>query len=191
MALSWGPLLLEQLTWHWEAHVRPKLNGLTDEEYRWEPVATCWNLRRRGEERTVVSGGAGEWVLDWAYPEPDPAPVTTIAWRLGHITVGVFGTRNAAHFGGPPISYETAIFPPDAASALTLLDEGYERWKHGVATMDEDRLAQPIGPAEGAFADSPYAALIAHINREVIHHSAEVLLLRDLYRARNNGGVRP
>jgi hypothetical protein len=27
------------------------------------------------------------------------------------------------------------------------------------------------------------AALVLHINREVIHHGAEVALLRDLYRA--------
>jgi hypothetical protein len=25
--------------------------------------------------------------MDYAWPEPDPAPVTTIAGRLGHITV--------------------------------------------------------------------------------------------------------
>jgi hypothetical protein len=27
----------------------------------------------------------GEWVLDNDSPDPDPAPVTTIAWRLGHL----------------------------------------------------------------------------------------------------------
>jgi hypothetical protein len=31
------------------------------------------------------------------------------------------------------------------------------------------------------------AALVLHINREVIHHGAEVALLRDLYRARPAG----
>jgi hypothetical protein len=39
-----------------------------------------------------------------------------------------------------------------------------------------------VGPAEGPFAEHPYAELVLHINREAIHHSAEVLLLRDLYR---------
>jgi hypothetical protein len=32
------------------------------------------------------------------------------------------------------------------------------------------------------------AALILHINREAIHHGAEVSLLRDLYRASLRGG---
>ena len=33
------------------------------------------------------------------------------------------------------------------------------------------------------------AALVLHIHREVIHHGAEVLLLRDLWRARGLGGA--
>jgi hypothetical protein len=35
--------------------------------------------------------GPGEWVLDLELPEPDPAPVTSIAWRLGHLTSGYEG----------------------------------------------------------------------------------------------------
>jgi hypothetical protein len=50
-------------------------------------------------------------------------------------------------------------------------------------------MAAPCGPAEGPFADYPMAALVLHINREVIHHGAEVALLRDLYRARGSGEV--
>jgi hypothetical protein len=34
------------------------------------------------------------------------------------------------------------------------------------------------------WAEESYAALVLHINREVIHHGAEVLTLRDLYRNR-------
>jgi hypothetical protein len=35
----------------------------------------------------------------------EPAPVTTIAWRLAHIIVGIFGSRNASHFGGPATNW--------------------------------------------------------------------------------------
>ena len=38
---------------------------------------------------------------------------------------------------------------------------------------------------EGSFAALPHSALVLHINREVIHHLAEVALLRDLYARRN------
>ena len=53
--------------------------------------------------------------------------------------------------------------------------------------LDAAALARPCGPAEGPFAAYPMAALVLHINREVIHHGAEVALLRDLYRARTAG----
>ena len=55
----------------------------------------------------------------------------------------------------------------------------------GVRGLDEKGLAKPVGPAEGPYADHPYAALVLHIHREVIHHMAEVLLLRDLYGAQH------
>ena len=35
--------------------------------------------------------------------------------------------------------------------------------------------------AEGPFAEAPLAALVLHINREVLHHGAEICLLRDLF----------
>jgi hypothetical protein len=172
--MEWGPLLLEQLTWHWERHSRPHLDGLTDDEYRWEPVPGMWSVR---------TGPDGSRSIDFAYPEPSPAPVTTIAWRLAHVIIGVFGQRTASHFGGPPMSYDTTL-PVDAADALRMLDETYARWVAGVEGLDEAALARPVGPAEGPFAELPYAALVLHISREAIHHLGEVLLLRDLYRAR-------
>ena len=64
------------------------------------------------------------------------------------------------------------------------LDDAYARWASGVRGLDAAGLARPCGPAEGAFADYPLAALVLHINREAIHHGAEIALLRDLYRAR-------
>jgi hypothetical protein len=32
MGIDWTTLLAEQLEWHWQGHVRPRLEGLTDEE---------------------------------------------------------------------------------------------------------------------------------------------------------------
>jgi len=76
------------------------------------------------------------------------------------------------------------VWPADAASALARLDEVYADWVRGAGSLDEARLAAPVGEREGRFADFPYAALVLHINREAIHHLAEVALLRDLYAAR-------
>jgi hypothetical protein len=35
----------------------------------------------------------------------------------------------------------------------------------------------------GPYAALPMAALVLHLNRELIHHGAEIALLRDLFRA--------
>jgi hypothetical protein len=179
--MDWTSQLLEQLTWHWDHQARPRLDGLTDAEYFWEPVPDAWSIRPRSEARTAMAAGGGDLVADFEYPEPVPAPVTTIAWRLGHVIVGVFGARNGAHFGGPTMDYLTAEWPADARSALAQLDDVYAAWVKGVRGLDETRLDEPVGPSEGDFADYPYAALVLHINREAIHHLAEVALLRDLY----------
>lgn len=119
--------------------------------------------------------------IDFAVPPPDPEPVTTIAWRLGHVIVGVLAMRNAAHFGRTATDYVSFEYAETADQALAQLDAEYATWLAGVEALGEDGLAQPCGPAEGPFADSSMARLVLHINRELIHHLAEVALLRDLY----------
>jgi hypothetical protein len=159
--------LVDQLEWHWRTSLRPRLDGLTDDEYFWEPVPDCWNVH-------VDS-------VDFAYPAPEPPPFTTIAWRLAHVIVGVFAVRNHSHFGGPPADYQNWAYATDAATALRQLDEAYDGWVTGVKALSADDLTTPIGPAEGPFAERPMTDLVLHINREVIHHGAEIACLRDLY----------
>jgi len=181
VGIDWTQQLVEQVDWHWRNQLRPRFDGLTDAEYFWEPVADCWSVRPRGHARTEMAAGGGDLVIDFAFPEPKPAPVTTIAWRIGHLVVGVFGACVAGHFGGPPVDYQTFDYAETAEQALRQLDAGYGAWSEGVRGLDEAGLAEPCGPAEGAFADYPMAALVLHINRETLHHGAEIALLRDLY----------
>jgi hypothetical protein len=178
-------VLVAQLDEHWRNQLRPRLAGMGDEEYLWEPVPDCWNVRPRGTSTAPIQGGSGELTIDFAFPEPDPAPVTTIAWRLGHLVVGVLGARNHAHFAGPPADYLTWEYAGTAAGALTQLDAAYETWIAGVRGLDEAALAAPCGPAEGEWADRSMGELVLHINREVIHHGAEIALLRDLFAHRD------
>lgn len=176
--------LHEQLEWHWRWLARPRLEGLTDEEYLWEPVPGTWSLRHRDQESPASVNrrrGSGEWVFEYGNPEPDPAPVTSIGWRLGHVIVGVLGMRAAAHFGGPAMDHDTFAFAGTAQEALDQLDEAYGAWSAGVRALTEEALAAPVGPAEGEFARELMLGLVLHINREVIHHLAEVALLRDLW----------
>jgi hypothetical protein len=188
MDIDWNTELADQLDWHWQHQFRPRLDGLGDDEYFWEPVAGCWSVRRRGISEAPIAAGTGDYVIDYAWPEPEIPPVTTIAWRLAHVIVGCFGTRNGRHFGGPDVDYPTFTYAGTADEALRQLDQAYATWIAGVRALGADGLVRPCGPAEGPYADHPWAALVLHINREVIHHGAEIALLRDLYRAKGANG---
>jgi hypothetical protein len=185
--LDWGRLLVGQLEFYWDVHLWPRLEGLTDEEYFWEPVEGCWSLHRAAD---------GRWRLDGARPEtsppPSPPPVTTIAWRLVHIGATCLANRASAFFGDGSVPADADMFDPrhvpvdlpgDADAAVAFLEGAYGRWHDGIAGLDEEGLRRPLGPRGGPYAEDPMAELIAHINREVMHHGAEIALLRDLYRA--------
>ncbi len=168
MTTSVTTQLAEQLDFHWTHQLRPRLDGLTDDEYFWQPVPDCWTVHPDGS-------------IDFSFPAPEPEPFTTIAWRLAHVIVGVFAMRNYSHFGGPQADYQTWPYATDAATAVRQLDEQYRNWMDGVRGLSDDDLDRPCGPAEGPYADYPMSALILHINREVIHHGAEIACIRDLY----------
>ncbi|MFZ2749356.1 MAG: DinB family protein, partial [Propioniciclava sp.] len=68
--MTWGAMLGEQLDFYRNAHFWPRIQGVTDEEYLWEPAAGAWSLR---------PGPDGPWVLDQLPLDPPVAPVTTIA----------------------------------------------------------------------------------------------------------------
>ena len=172
--------LVDQLDFHWRTALRPRLEGLTDDEYFFEPVPDCWTVhpdRREGAERPGNLHGA----IDFSYPPPSPEPFTTIAWRMAHVIVGVLAVRNHSHFDGPPADYESWSYATDAATALRQLDDAYAGWIAGVSALDDAGLAAPCGPAEGPYGSEPMTTLVLHVNREVIHHGAEIACLRDLY----------
>ncbi|MEX2395049.1 MAG: DinB family protein [Actinomycetota bacterium] len=171
----WREQLLEQVTFHWNAAVMPRLVGLTDAEYHWEPVDRAWGIRLRDD---------GTWFPDWEWPEPDPPPVTTIAWRMSHIACGLLAMRISGHFGDGSVGYENFDYKGTAAEGIAQADAYFKEWIAHLETMDEQALWKPIGTVEGPWAENPFVTLILHISREVIHHAAEIALLRDLYRAR-------
>ena len=176
--------LAEQLDFYWTMHLWPRLAGLSEDEYRWRPVGDVWS---------ISPDAAGAWRPDGSEPAPPTPPVTSIAWRLNHLTREVLGTRARSLFGGSPLGAGEAAdmydarhwpepVPADAAGALSLLERAYREWTTGVHGLDDEAMRRPLGPRGGPYADDSYAQLVLHINREVMAHGAEVCLLRDLYR---------
>jgi hypothetical protein len=179
MAVDWTRELSGQFDLQWNLAHGPSLETLTDEEYLWEPVPGCWSIRPTGP------GGRG--VFEQAWPDPEPAPVTTIAWRLSHLAVGVFGLRVSGHFGDGSLTHDNAERPLTAREGVAYFTDQARQWSSHIGRLDEQGLARPVGEPE-AYLDAPMASLVLHVNREALHHLAEVSLLRDLYRA--TGGAR-
>jgi hypothetical protein len=182
VSIDWNDEIVDQMDSHWRDRLRPRLHGLTDAEYCWEPVPGCWSLRRREDCSASSPIGTGEFVMDYADPHPDHEPVTTIAWRLAHL-IQVLGSPAAAHFQHGVSDSPGIEFEGTAEAALRQLDDGYEAWMADVRDLGVAGLSRPqdaLSPPQ--FADAPIARLVMYSHVELIHHGAEICLLRDLYR---------
>jgi hypothetical protein len=163
-----------------------RLEGLRDEEYLWEPTTPAWSIR---------PGDDGRWHPDLgpkgstATPV-SPVPFTTIAWRLWHLGASPNPTW-PPH--SPPTARDllegwvnqrpqsSAEAVPDAATACRLLGDHWMGFARAVSAMPDDDLLSAMGPVAGPWAESTILGLLLHIGDELVHHSAEVGVLRDLY----------
>jgi hypothetical protein len=171
-------------TWH---RFQDRLAGLADAEYFWAPAPGSWTVRQDAGGRWVIDGAGGDAS---AGPPPDPAPVTTIAWRIGHIGLTFIGFGDRL-FGAGTVGVGDVAMPGSAAAAVSFLEHSYHAyWRDEFAGLTADRWWQPIGSAFGPYATNSTADLALHVLDEFIHHAAEVSLLRDLYphRASLGGG---
>ncbi|MGW7680100.1 DinB family protein [Kribbella sp. NPDC054772] len=179
MDVDWGAEVADQLDTHWRERLRPRLDGLTDDEYFWQPLPGCWTVSRRGESSAPISFGSGDFTMDYAEPPHDPEPVTTIAWRIAHLIGGLAAT-NGRYFGGEESIIDTYPYAGTAGEALRQFDVEYAAFVDGVRRLGTAGLGEPQGYPP-AFADAPMAKKILYCNVEIVHHGAEICLLRDLY----------
>ena len=161
---------------------------MTDEEYLWEPVPGCWSVRHRadgpGPGATELLG-IGKWGRDSASPAPEPPPFTTIAWRLGHLS-DMLAMRADWTTGRHSLMIGDRVVPGDARGALTAFVEAVGSWRETLLTADDAALST-IGWStypNGSDSADPFIDTVWWVNQEVLHHGAEIALLRDLYRAK-------
>ncbi len=149
-----------------------RLDGLDDDEYRWEPVAGSWNVR-------PSQGSPSGWTVDYPEVPPDPPPFTTNAWRLLHISDG--NTVYWEYAVGPARRNFWDLAPHgDAAGAVAYLEESQRPITATLAEMDDERLDEPRPTHVGT--PWPARRVLTVLLDEQVHHGAEVALLRDLYR---------
>jgi hypothetical protein len=177
--MSWTEQLLEQLTFYWEHQARSRLDGLTDDEYFWEPVPGAWSIRPRAEARTSLAAGGGDLVIDFEHPEPVPAPFTTIAWRLVHAAECKVMYHEYA-FGPGRLTWPDIDSAHTAADAIAQLDEGHGLLAADLAGLDDDELERPRATNWGE--DWPTWKIFWTMIHHDIHHGAEIGALRDLHR---------
>jgi hypothetical protein len=167
-----------------------KVVPITDAEYLWEPVPNSWSIRRHadgpGPSATRLTG-AGEWGFESAPPaDVWPPPVTTIAWRLWHLTEML--TLRADHtIGSHSLTREGFRVSGDVGTALTAFDAGATAWRRALTSADDvalDTVGRSTYPY-GSDPDDPFIDLVWWMNQELLHHGAEIALLRDLYRAQH------
>ena len=160
--------------------------ALTTAEYLWEPVIGCWSVRRHTTGpgfRASSLSGSGEWGRDTAdAPHPFPPPFTTIAWRLSHLTE-LLALRADYTIGSRSLTRETFETHGTAAEAITDFDAAAAAWRLALQNSDDsfDEIGRSTYPY-GSDADDPFSDVVWWVNQEVLHHGAEIALLRDLYR---------
>ncbi|QMU70733.1 DinB family protein [Streptacidiphilus sp. P02-A3a] len=161
--------------------------AMTDDEYLWEPVPGCWSIRPRAHgpgERASALVGAGDWGRDASGDEqPWPPPFTTIAWRLGHLSE-MLARRADYTIGGHSLTRADYRFSGDAAGAVAAFDRAAAHWREALLAADDTAL-DTVGHCtfpSGSDAEEPFIDIVWWVNQELLHHGAEIALLRDLYR---------
>ncbi|MFC8238913.1 DinB family protein [Streptomyces sp. NPDC056661] len=163
--------------------------SMTDEEYLWEPVPGCWSVRRRaagpGPGATVLVG-AGDWGRDSAQPpHPAPPPFTTVAWRLSHLSE-LLALRADHTNGSHALTRDDYVVAGDAAGAIAAFESAATAWREALLGADDaalDTVGHSTYP-HGSDPEDPFIETVWWVNQELLHHGAEIALIRDLFRAR-------
>jgi hypothetical protein len=161
-----------------------RLEGLTDAEFFWEPVPNCWSIRRREDLTASACFGKGEWVYEYDPRQEQPGPLTTLAWRIGHLASGTL-LRADYTIGTHTLTWDEYEFPHTAAQGIAALQAARDAW-HAVLTTADDAKLDTIGGSSFPWGLDPTLPLLDicwWVNQESLHHGSEIALLRDLYRA--------
>jgi hypothetical protein len=153
------------------AELRGRLDGLTDEEFFWEPVPNCWTVRKRA---------TGLWAADYPEPpHPEPPPFTTIGWRLVHVGECKLMYHEYA-FGAAKLTWPEIDSAHTAADAIASLEGGQAQLLRDLDALRDDDLDREVKTNWGEV--WPARRIFWTMTSHDLHHGGEIGVLRDLHR---------
>jgi hypothetical protein len=147
-----------------------RLDGLADEEFFWEPVPDPWTLRWKAN---------GTWGYDYAFPDPDPSPFTTIAWRISHVATCKIMYHEYG-FGPRKLTWAELRIPRSVPESVAMLHEGQALLVADVDGLEDADLQAPRSTNWGETWPA-WRIFWTMINHD-LWHGGEIGVLRDLYR---------
>jgi hypothetical protein len=150
--------------------IRQRVEGLSDEEFFWQPVADCW---------TVHPDALGRWIGDYEEPDPVPAPFTTIAWRLTHVATCKLMYHEYA-FGPRAMTWDDIEIPHTFTEAIAMLERGQRLLESDLRSLADEDLDAPRLTNWGE--PWPTWQILWTIVAHDLAHGAEIGVVRDLYR---------
>lgn len=175
-------------------YVRERVDGLTDEEFFWEPVPG-WSVRRWDRKGATspfarylaTYGGDRSWFSDESWDgtrflDLEPSPFTTIGWRLVHLgSCKVMYYEHA--FGERRDLWAKLVGIHTAADAIAQLEEGHRLLAEELATLSDARLDGTSLTNWGE--EWPTWRIFTTMIRHDFQHGAEIGCVRDLYAHRD------
>lgn len=149
--------------------LRARLQGLTDDEYFWEPVAGCWN---------VYEDRPGHWTYHYEIPEPAPAPLTSIGWQIVHVAACRVMYHEWA-FGAARLTFPDLVIPHTAAGAAEMLEEGERLLRDDLERLTEGQLDEPVKTTWGEL--WPAWRIFWTLTDHDAFHGGAIGHLRDMY----------
>ncbi|HWD04493.1 MAG TPA: hypothetical protein VG674_18790 [Amycolatopsis sp.] len=88
--------------------------------------------------------------------------------------------------GSHKLTRDDYVDTGEASTAIVVFETGTLLWRKALLSVNDAAL-DTVGLCtypHGSDPDEPFLEIVWWVNQEVLHHGAEIALLRDLYRAR-------
>ncbi|MBI3738211.1 MAG: DinB family protein [Chloroflexi bacterium] len=160
--------LLRQCDDVW-SRVQEYLAGIRADEFAWSPINNVWHLIEQN----------GRWTIPYAWVPPQPAPFTTIAWRMAHMAANKVLVLDHA-FGKRQARLANLNLPADAEGMMNYLRDCHLPLRAQIEQLNDADLATPRYTEWGE--QRPTERIIVSAILHDMEHGAQIATVREFYR---------